>query len=65
MTFLALRRRVGESFSLTYPGGRIDVTVAGIDGLTGQATLSVLAPPSVKITRKELEGRESAGERNG
>ena len=64
VTVLALRRKVGESVLLSYPGGHIELTVAGIDGVTGQATLAVIAPPSVKVTRKELDGRESAGERN-
>lgn len=59
MGIFAIKRRAGETVSLTYPGGRIEVTVAGVDGLTGQATLAIIAPPSVAIARLELEGRRN------
>lgn len=64
MSYLAIRRKAGETAVFSYPGGRIEVTVAAVDGMTGQATLAILAPGSVSITRKELEGRTSAGDRN-
>lgn len=64
MNTLALRRRAGEAFVLAYPGGAIEVTVVGVDGLTGQATITVLSPGPVKITRSELLNRKSVGDRN-
>jgi sRNA-binding carbon storage regulator CsrA len=63
MNTLAVRRKAGYSVILGYPGGSIEVTVAGVDGLTGEATLVFMAPESISITRSEVAARTSRGDR--
>ncbi len=64
MNTLAVRRSSGQSVVLSYPGGNIEVTVAGVDGMTGQATVVFVAADNITITRKEILNRASGGERN-